>query len=357
MALDLDIREVDRAFYAEHVRPFLPERVIDVHTHVWAGRRAPRKDGPKRTVSWPSRVAAENPIEDLLETYRQLLPDCGVTPLIFSSPTLAEPLEALNAPVAEAARAHDVPALALTRPCWPAEQFERTIADGGFLGAKVYLTFAPPYIPADEIRIFDFIPPHQLDVLERHGWVLMLHIPRTGRLGDEVNLAQLVEIDRRWPGLPVIVAHVGRAYCVENVGRAFDVLAETNLRFDISANTNEEVFRGLLDAVGPGRVLFGTDMPILRMRTRRICEDGVYINLVPKGLYGDVSGDPHLRELTGPEAASLTFFLYEEIAAFRRAAEAAGLSAADVRAVFYDNARAILDAAGAAPARPKEGPS
>jgi len=348
MALNLDIRDVDRAFYAEHVRPFLPERVIDVHTHVWTGARTPRQDGPKRTVSWPSRVAAENPIDDLLQTYRQLLPDCRVTPVIFSSPTLAQPLEALNAPVTEAARAHDLPALALTRPGWSAGQFEATIADGGFLGAKVYLTFAPAYIPADEIRIFDFIPPPQLDVLDRHGWVLMLHIPRSGRLGDEVNLAQLVEIDRRWPNVPVIIAHVGRAYCPENVGRAVEVLEATNLRFDISANTNEEVFRRLLDAVGPGRVLFGTDMPILRMRTRRICEDGVYINLVPKGLYGDVSGDPHLRELAGPEAASLTFFLYEEIAAFRRAAEAAGLSDADVRAVFHDNARALLDSAGTA---------
>ena len=38
-------------------------------------------------------------------------------------------------------------------------------------------------------------------------------------------------------------------------------------------------------------------MPILRMRARRICENGIYVNLVPKGLYGDVSGDIHMREV------------------------------------------------------------
>ena len=38
------------------------------------------------------------------------------------------------------------------------------------------------------------------------------------------------------------------------------------------------------------------DMPIIKMRMRRITENGVYYNIVPKGLYGDVSGDPHMRE-------------------------------------------------------------
>lgn len=343
MALNLEIRDVDRAFYDEVLEPFLPKRIIDVHTHVWRGPNVRDEQAANRTVSWPSRVAAQNPIEDLLETYRRMLPDRSVVPLVFSNPTTARPMDDLNAYVAESARANGLPSLALTHPSWSAKQFERTIQEGGFRGAKVYLSFAPDYIPSREIRIFDFIPPDQLDVLHRRGWILMLHIPRAERLRDEVNLAQLLEIDRRWPDARVIVAHVGRAYCVEEIGRGLDVLADTNLLVDISANTNEEVFRRLLEAVGPGRVLFGSDMPILRMRMRRICEDGRYVNLVPTGLYGDVSGDPNMREVDPPESDSFTFFLYEEIAAFRRAAEAVGLSREDVRAVFYDNAAALLD--------------
>ncbi len=76
-----------------------------------------------------------------------------------------------------------------------------------------------------EIRIFDFLPPHQLDVLNRNGWVVMLHIPRDGRLGDPVNLAQMVEIEKNWPRVRVIIAHVGRAYCDEDVGHAFEKLS------------------------------------------------------------------------------------------------------------------------------------
>jgi hypothetical protein len=76
---------------------------------------------------------------------------------------------------------------------------------------------------------------------------------------------------------------------------------------------------------------------------RRICEDGRYINLVPPGLYGDVSGDPHLREVSPEEGRRLSFFMYEELWAFRQAAEEVGLTPGDLEAVFYDNAVELFD--------------
>jgi len=119
--------------------------------------------------------------------------------------------------------------------------------------------------------------------------------------------------------------------------------------FDFSANTNAEVFEECLRAFGPRRLVFGSDLPIARMRMRRICENGSYINLVPPGLYGDVSGDVHLREVSAEEGAELSFFMYEQLFAFRRAAEAVGLSASDLEDVFYNNAvRLIADAGGRA---------
>jgi hypothetical protein len=114
------------------------------------------------------------------------------------------------------------------------------------------------------------------------------------------------------------------------------------MRFDIAANTNAWVFEQLIRAVGPKRILFGSDLPITRMRMRRTCRGGTYVNLVPRGLYGEVSGDKNMGELDGAEAEKLTFFLYEEIDAFRRAAEATGLTARDVEDVFFGNAVKLL---------------
>jgi len=346
----IEVTGVDRRFYNERLADFLPDDIVDIHTHVW--RRPPTLstggDIPQRTVTWPARVAGENPMEHLLETYRLLLPGRRVMPLVFANlPDVGGDLDAQNRYIAECSERADVPALLFSHPSWTAGELEDRVLAGGFLGAKSYLSLSPAHLDAAEIRIFDFFPRHQLAVHNRHGWLVMLHLPREGRLKDPVNLAGLLEIERDYPDLKLIVAHVGRAYCDGDVGDAFEVLARSErMCFDISANTNAYVFEQLLRCVGPQRVLFGTDLPITRMRMRRIERDGRYVNLVPRGLYGDVAGDPNMAEVDGAEAERLTFFLYEELAAFRRAAEHVGLSPADVQDVFHNNARRLLDGAG-----------
>lgn len=183
--------------------------------------------------------------------------------------------------------------------------------------------------------------------MDRHGWIVMLHIPRNARLRDPLNLAQMVEIEKTYPNVKLIIAHVGRAYCAEDIGNAFEVLGETRkMRFDFSANTSTETFEHAIRSVGPKRLLFGSDLPVVRMRMRRICEGGTYINLVPKGLYGDVSADPHMREVDGADASQLSFFMYEEIDALRRASVNTGLGKDDVEAIFYGNAAEMLGEAG-----------
>ena len=343
-----EVNEKDRLFYEKRLKEFLPERIIDIHTHVWlTGLRKRMAGTPAGLVSWPLLVARENPVEDLIETYKLMFPDKKVVPLIFSNIYRDDDIDVANGYIVQCSEKHGFPSLIYAAPWWSAEELERKVMEGGFLGLKVYLDMSEPYIPAKEIRIFDFLPHHQLEIINRHGWIVMLHIPRDGRLKDPVNLAQMLEIERRYPAIKLIIAHVGRAYCDEDVGNAFEVLSETkNMLFDFSANTNRFVFTQLIRTVGPKRILFGSDLPILRMRTRRICENGNYINLVPKGLYGDVSGDRHMREVAGEEADELTFFLYEEIDAFCYAAEAAGLHKPDIEDIFFNNASKIFHELG-----------
>ncbi|MCU6709071.1 amidohydrolase [Paenibacillus sp. J5C_2022] len=340
-----EMKEVDKIFYEEKLKDFLPDRMIDIHTHVWLDHiRLESTGAPVRAVTWPSLVARDNSIADLFKTYEAMFPGKEVTPLIFSQVSLQYDIAAGNEYIRSCAEQYKLPSLMVTRPQQSAADFEEGIDRGGFLGCKVYLNFADPYIPEKEIRIYDFLPPHQLEVLNRRGWMVMLHIPRDGRLKDPVNLAQMLEIERKYPAVKLIIAHVGRAYCPEDVGDAFDLLAETrNMVFDFSANTNSHVFRELIKAVGPKRILFGSDLPIVKMRMKRYCENGRYVNVVPKGLYGDVSGDPNMREVEGREAEELSFFMYEEIDAFRVAAEAEGLTKRDVEDIFYSNAKALID--------------
>ena len=336
----------DREVYENELRDFLPQQIIDIHSHTYLKAFKGPEVADKRVVTWPSLVAEDNSIEDHQETYRLMFPGKDVSALMFASVNRNDDIRAANAYVSRVSAQSGWPALYFAVPTQSAEELEREILSGGFVGIKGYLEMAPTYIPEAEIRIFDFFPKHQLQVLDKLGGIVMLHIPRNGRLKDPVNIAQILELKQAFPRLRLILAHIGRAYTKNDVGDAFERLAPcTDFGFDFSANTCQYAMERMLEAVGPQRALFGSDMPICRMRMRRIEENGTYINLIPPGLYGDPSQDAHLREVTAAEGERLTFFMYEEVRAFRRAALSQGLTPNDVKDVFYGNARRLIDGA------------
>ena len=328
----------DQIIYREQLADFLPDRIIDAHAHVWKKAFADKPEAPG-CVTWINRVAADCTIEDLLHSYTQLFPGKAVTPVILGMPTAN--LTKCNVYTQECSRAHGFPALYCTAWNTPAEEVYRALTVEKFAGLKPYLSNAPANIPPAEIQIYDFLPHEHLRIANELGAAIMLHIPRPGRLKDPVNLAQMMEIDRLYPNANVIIAHVGRAYIEDDLGGAFDILRHSkNLLFDFSANTLDKAMEACIAAVGPRRVLFGSDMPITKMRMYRIEEDGMYKNVVPRGLYGDVSHDKNMKESNEPD---ITLFMYEELLAFRRAAKTLCLGKSDIEDIMCNNAAQIFN--------------
>lgn len=346
MAL-FEVTANDRKIYEEELRDFLPDRIFDVHVHMsLESHKAAVKRKPgevKRTVTWPSLVAKQNSIEDLQETYRLFFPGKECRALMFSG---AGHGEAINQYVSDVSKQSGFPALYFSHPDQTADQIEEEIRKGGFLGLKSYLDLSPKYLPEAEIRIYDFFPRHQLERLNEMGGICMLHIPRHGRLKDPVNIQQILEIKRDFPRILLIVAHVGRAYTAGDIGDAFTQLEQApDLLYDFCANCCEHAITEVIRSAGPKNVMFGLDLPILRMRTHRIEENGTYINLIPPGLYGDPSQDSHLREVSAEEAEKITFFAYEELLAFKRAAKTLGLTREEVADIMCNNAERIVEQA------------
>ena len=342
MAL-FEVKPLDKQIYEQELQNFLPDKIIDVHAHVWLDHlKIKDPNAPKRTVTWTRVVALDNPIEHLQETYQLLFPGKDVSALFFANGEG----DGNNIYVAESAKKTGWPALYFSHPTETAEELEKHIREGGFLGIKSYLSLSPKYIPGPEVRIFDFFPHHQLAVLDRLGGIVMLHIPRNGRLKDPVNLAQIAQIKEQYPNIRLIVAHIGRAYVQSDIGNAFDTLDQyPDLMYDFCANCCDDAIEACLRHAGPKHLMFGLDLPILRLRTHRIQENGTYINLVPPGIYGDLGGDPHMREVSPEEGEKITFFAYEELLAFKRVAEKLGLSRADVEDIMYNNAHDLIESA------------
>ena len=66
MAL-FEVTDYDKKVWEEELKDFLPDKIIDIHTHVYKREffDAAPSNAPRRTVSWTSTVAKDDPIEDL----------------------------------------------------------------------------------------------------------------------------------------------------------------------------------------------------------------------------------------------------------------------------------------------------
>ncbi len=334
---ELKLTDYDRKVYETELKDFLPETFIDIHTHIWKNTFQPYGSANGGST-WTKMVADEQTAENLVEGLAELFPQNKVIPLVFGG--VDHDVRQCNDYVRESAEKYGFPMLLRTDYSMSAAEVEAQVKKNGCLGLKPYLTNCPPYVPLAELRIFDFLPQEHLEAADRNGWIVMLHIPRAMRLRDPMNVAQLMEIERRYPNVRLIVAHIGRAYSIEDIGDAFEVLGRTeNMLFDFTANLCDDAIKECIKAVGTRRLMFGSDLPIASMRMYRVTEGGVYYNIVPRGLYGDVSSDPHMRET---DETDVTLMIYEQLRALKRCATELHLTDGDVENIMYENACRLL---------------
>ena len=335
---DFKLTDYDREVYEKELKSFLPDEFIDFHTHVakpsigtWGSRNG--------SSSWVTKLCHDLSVEDLQQCYKMMFPENKVTPLLFG--TCLSDIKQVNDYVRVEKEKNGFPTLYRTSYDMDADELEERVKEGGFLGLKPYLSNCPPYIPPREIRIFDFLPHEHLRKADKNGWIIMLHIPRDGRLKDEVNIAQLMEIEEKYPNIKLVVAHIGRAYAKEDIGNAFDILGKTkNMYFDFTANLCDDAIKACIEAVGAKRLIFGSDLPIATMRMYRIVENGVYYNVVPRGLYGNVDGEPHMRE---SDEKNITIMMYEQMRALKRVAADLKLGDNDIEDILSNNAKRLLN--------------
>ena len=106
------VTSYDTWFYETYLKDFMPEELVDFHTHVYRLDMIDSKAKQEsRNTSWPDLVAADNSIEDLKETYRLMFPGKKVTPLMFSYLNHGDNFPLCNGYVAECAKQEGYPAL------------------------------------------------------------------------------------------------------------------------------------------------------------------------------------------------------------------------------------------------------
>jgi uncharacterized protein len=329
------LRSRDRAIYEERIRPWLPPTMIDCHVHAGLAEHWGPVSAERRKEIWAIEVAGAYAWPELRADLATLFPAQRVMALVFGYVFREIDIERSNQYVLGGVKGPSnlSQALFVTRPEWPASAIEDALGQG-FLGIKPYPDLSPKGM--NESSIYDFVPHEHLEVLNQRKALMMLHLPRPGRIGDEDNIRELIEISRRYPDARIIVAHIGRAYGLPNAVRGLPRLTSCgNLYFDTAANLNTEVFEFALKTLGPERILYGSDLPITLMRGVREHVGDAYFN------YTDADYSWNSKRKSPEEEAEYTFFLYEELLALIGAVERLGMGAEEMHKIMFGNASAL----------------
>lgn len=339
-----DYTDVDRAFWAEHLEGWLPNQIIDAHTHIMEGRlrRLPMTEAMRRQY-WVSEVF--EPIDALTATrcLETVFPKRQVKCVAFGFPDLDFDLEAGNEYIQRECGSRGWYGLAVVRPQWSAEKVAQALDKPGILGVKPYYALISEnrdtrdaYL---EAGIFDFLPHPILEVVnDRHAWVT-LHVPKAARLGHPHNQREIREIRRRYPNVVLVIAHLGRCYTEPHALEALPPLADDpGIYFDTSAVLNPACHRVALEHLGASRLLYGSDNPILYMRGRRQYRERTYINRTSHHFYFNKEHESPAVE------AGYTLYMYEDLRAIRQACDELGIrDRSTIAALFHDNAARLID--------------
>jgi glutamate-1-semialdehyde 2,1-aminomutase len=317
--------------FNEELDGFVPDRILDFHVHIWnegvspAGKEFPIGDPP----------VSKYDIEDLEQDLSEIYPGRKTAAVCFGIPIPSYDKERNDQYVATVCDRKRFFGLRLFDPYEnDREMVEKELSDGSFVGIKPYLDYVRKE-NRDDVVIPEMLPSWIMEIANRLGLIVMLHIPRKERLADPLNQRHLVELCECYPNVKFVLAHVGRAFYLRNVLGNLDRLKGfPNLYVDVSMLNHWEVLEHLFQNVPAERIVYGTDTPLALTGGKSIEINHQYTYVTSKPWPLSISDD-HGKLV-------FTSFIYEEIRALKHAVERLGLNREFVEDLFYNNGMSLL---------------
>lgn len=331
-------RVIDLEYYRREIQPFLPPKVLDFHTHTWSADNWKEKPWGSGKAGGKYMVTDEYyPPEQLLQDGRDCFPDREYNAVCFGYPTPAVDWEKDTAYVAAAAASHKTlwpllvagPDLSITR-----ERYSRALDEGGFYGFKVFLNwYGDNY---GNKRVEEMFGPAEISLANERRLVVLLHVPRSGRLADPEIQRGVEWLAKECPDASIVLAHCGRCYMPGEMKAAIGFLRNLpNVSMDTSMVMDPVVVQIALNAIGPSRLLFATDFPPARMWGRRVRVKDHWVDVV-------LDGYPESAFRVGSAGIRAGSMVWEMVLAIRWAAELTGISSEAMHGMFWDSGMRLL---------------
>lgn len=322
------LRDVDRQIWEEELSDYVPQKIFDAHCHMFRASFDLRyqdamrngRDFTTQTV-WPDcDLAIVQKVENVV------LPGREHTRLAFPFPFRECDFDSSNAFVAEEIKKEPGSAsLMLVQPSMTGEHVEKTILEQGQLGLKPYTS----YCVTEECRITHFLPEQQIAVADRYGLIIMLHVGMRKSFADPRNINDFLYLTEKYPRAKWILAHGARSFApfpIEKAGPSLRGLP--NVWYEVSAVCVMESFDALFSNVEIDRILYGADSGDVGFARGK--------SIVYGFKWGDLT--PKTDQLGG----EMTFYVYEQLRAMRRASVRFGLTREQVEDMFFNTGHRLV---------------
>jgi len=334
----LPMPAADLDFYSRELAPMLPPVVLDFHTHIWQSQHWRVKPWETNAAGAKYMVTTETyPPAQLLADAASSFPDRPYRAVTFGYPVPVVDPVAEDRYVVDAARRHPnlYPLLLAGKPLGvSATEYRRRLDESRAYGFKVFMNWLGD--DYGDLRLTDMLGEAELTVAHERRLILMLHVPRSGRLADPELQADLRSLAGAYPEAQFVLAHCGRCYLPAEMRRAVACLPDLpNVALDTSMVMEPLVFVILLREVDSRRLLYASDFPVAAMGGRRVRIREHWV---------DVVQDRYPESAWRVRAPGLPVIpMAQEIAyALREAALAIGLSDERLGELFHDNGMNLL---------------
>jgi len=331
-------RQVDLPVYREELEDWLPDRMLDCHVHCFLLEHQSR--APTDAERAASFGSDREPFgtEELHRALALLYPGKRCEALVFGTASAYYSIAAQNDYIAERCAEDDaLDGLALLDPSLDDEAIAEMLDATGLVGLKPYETLTGR--PSSEVSVRDMVPDSARRVVEERGLLVMLHLPRPGRVADPDNIREVRELCEECPNGRIVLAHIGRSFGPWFIEQAIsDLRSLPNLYYDIAAVDDADAMEVVLREVGHERLLFGSDLPYAAEHGKHLCVNRQCFFLTRDKRPWSVSSDV-------PGRLRLTFMAYETLRALKRACERVGLGRDAVADICRDSARGLIERA------------
>jgi len=328
---ELRLSPDDRIIYEEEIKPLLPPRIFDAHSHLLINRFHPR-------LSETMPIACDPMLGDVdlpwLRTWwKALLPDADVGGMIMGFPTADVDINGENQFVAEAGREADLPFALMVSPDMDPDKLEADIKQLKPAVLKPYMCFVRNTEPSSA-SVTDLIPETQLALADKHGLAVMLHVAKPRGMADPDNLKGISRLITAYPNCQFILAHCGRCFITPNMESTLDHLPRAdNLWLDTSAVCDLGAFMTLLSRYDRSKILFGSDLVTAAAFRGSYARLGMGWHLLTAEMTARKGGTPDRS----------TFAAYESLAALCHALKFCALNEEERCGIFYNNAAKLFN--------------